>query len=135
MRGEGFDASAIDFVVTVRDEHGQPLAEAEGIDRAAALDIPRHVPLLFELRASCGVPKPGLPHEAESGEAAPRAEREVVLRSGRRTIPVYARSAVSAGAFVRGPALVEAGDTTYLVPEASVCRFHPTGSAVISEEA
>jgi N-methylhydantoinase A/oxoprolinase/acetone carboxylase beta subunit len=88
---------------------------------------------LFELQATCAVPKPGLPHdEASSAEPVPRARRDVWLETGRHEIPVYDREALTS-AQVRGPALVEAADTTYLIPDGYACRIHPSGSAIIEE--
>ena len=60
--------------------------------------------------------KPGLPREElDSTEAKPRGQREVWLEAGRHEIPIYDRDALTR-APVRGPALVEAADTTFLIP-------------------
>lgn len=131
MRGEGFAASQIDLHVTVSDLNGGRLADAPA-DAAGELDLPRGHPLMFELRATCTVAKPALPHEqATPSEPAPRAHREVWLAGGRCEIPVYDRDALAAGAELPGPALIEASDTTYLVPEGSRCQLHASGSAII----
>lgn len=131
MRGEGFAASQVDLHLTVSDLHGSRLADAPA-DAAAELDLPRGNPLMFELRATCTVAKPTLPHDqAISSEPAPRTRREVWLATGRREIAVYDRDALTAGAELSGPALIEASDTTYLVPEGSRCHVHASGSAII----
>ena len=105
-----------------------------GVDEVPAPDLPRNVPLVFELQATCAVAKPGLPHEpGDPSEPAPRKEREIWLEDGPRRVPVYGREDLHAGASTRGPALVEAADTTYLIPEGAVCSVHSSGSAIIEE--
>jgi N-methylhydantoinase A/acetophenone carboxylase len=131
MRGEGFAASRVDLHLTVSDLSGTRLADAPA-DAAEQLDLPRDHPLMFELRATCPVAKPALPHEqATPSQPAPRERREVWLAGGKREVPVYDRDALAAGAELRGPALIEASDTTYLVPEGSKCHVHASGSAII----
>jgi N-methylhydantoinase A/acetophenone carboxylase len=131
MRGEGFAASEVDLHLTVSDLDGRRLAEAPA-DDVGEMDLPRGVPLMFELRATCSVAKPALPHERPTpSPPAPRTRREVWLASGRQEIPVYDRDALAAGAQLPGPALIEASDTTYLLPEGSRCHIHPSGSAII----
>ncbi len=131
MRGEGFAASQIDLQLTVTDLHGSRLADVPA-DAAGELDLPHGKALLFELRATCAVPKPALPHEpATPSQPAPRTRRAVWLAGGKREIPVYERDTLAAGAELPGPALIEASDTTYLVPEGSRCHLHPSGSAII----
>ena len=132
MRGEGFDAAQIDLMLTVADGSGRRVMQAHS-DELRHLEPPRDVPLLFELQATCAVPKPGLPHEQpRSAEPTPRVLRYVWLETGRHELPVYDREAL-AGSDLRGPALVDAADTTFLIPDGCVCRFHPSGSAVIEE--
>lgn len=131
MRGEGFSPSEIDLRLSVSDPGGRRLAET-GVEELARLDLPRHVPLTFELQATCAVAKPRLPHEqGVAAEPVPREQRDVWLRSGRHRVPVYDREALAAGAKLRGPALVQASDTTYLIPDGASCSVHPTGSAII----
>ncbi|MGN6169914.1 MAG: hydantoinase/oxoprolinase family protein, partial [Solirubrobacteraceae bacterium] len=131
MRGEGFAPSQVDLHFTVCDLQGNRLADAP-VDAADELDLPRGDPLTFELQATCAVAKPPLPHErATTSEPSPRTRREVWLAGGRPEIPVYDRDALAAGAELRGPALIEAADTTYLVPEDHRCHVHCTGSAII----
>jgi N-methylhydantoinase A/oxoprolinase/acetone carboxylase beta subunit len=131
MRGEGFGASQIDLRLTVSNLNGSQVGEVPA-DTLERLDLPRGVPLMFDLQATCEVAKPSLPHEqAHPSEPAPRARRTVWLASGRREVPVYDRDTLAAGGQLPGPALIEASDTTYLVPEGSTCRIHPSVSAVI----
>jgi N-methylhydantoinase A len=132
MRGEGFAADEIDLELTVSDGQGESLAHTGG-DRLTELVLPHGVPLSFELRATCAVAKPGLPREElDSTEAKPRGQREVWLEAGRHEIPIYDRDGLTS-APVRGPALVEAADTTFLIPDGCVCRVHRSGSAIITE--
>ena len=132
MRGEGFDPQAIEFAVSVYDD-GVRIAENISLDAAGSSGLPRDRPLVFELVATCLVEKPSLPEEPESEVApVPKSEREVVLASGRQKVSVYARETLGVGVTIQGPALVEATDTTYLLPENSVCRFDRTGSGVLT---
>ncbi len=132
MRGEGFGAAEIDVQLTVTDAQGHHLTHAPPHD-SAHLELPQGTPLLFELQATCAVPKPGLPHDSlSSAEPVPRAQRPVWLETGRHEIPVYDRESLT-GAPLRGPALVEAIDTTFLIPDGCVCRVHQSGSAIIEE--
>jgi N-methylhydantoinase A len=132
MRGEGFGTAQIDLELTVADGQGRRLTQSPA-EELAELDLPRGVPLWFELQATCAVPKPGLPHdELGTAEPVPRGRREVWLESGRHEISIYDRESL-AGAPVSGPALVEAADTTFLIPNGSICRVHQSGSAIITE--
>ncbi|HEV3404679.1 MAG TPA: hydantoinase/oxoprolinase family protein [Gaiellaceae bacterium] len=112
MRGEGFDPDAIHFEIERED----------GIVR---------------LSATCSVPKPPLPEEPEgAGEdpaQASKGEREIVLPAGRTSVLVYERLRLRAGHAFAGPALVEASDTTYLVPPGARCRIDRFGNAVLTE--
>jgi N-methylhydantoinase A/oxoprolinase/acetone carboxylase beta subunit len=112
MRGEGFDPDVIHFEV----EH------EDGIVR---------------LSATCSVPKPPLPEEPEgAGEdpaQASKGERDIVLSDGRTSVVVYERLRLRAGHAFAGPALVEASDTTYLVPPGARCRIDRFGNAVLTE--
>jgi N-methylhydantoinase A len=47
---------------------------------------------------------------------------------------VYARENLGAGARLAGPALVEATDTTYLVPPGVTCRIDEYGNAVLGAD-
>ena len=79
MRGEGFGTAQIDLELTVADSQGRRLTQSPA-EELAELDLPRGVPLWFELQATCAVPKPGLPHdELGTTEPAPRERREVWL--------------------------------------------------------
>lgn len=135
MRGEGFDIEAISLAVSVSDERGRPLAEELPPEALAEVNLPRNAPLVFELVAVCAVEKPQLPEEEEGQPArspARKGSREVVLPEGRRTVEVYAREALRAGNVVEGPAIVEAPDTTYLLPDGVVCRVDRLGSALLA---
>ena len=65
------------------------------------------------------IPKPSwIKHERNGADvnAALKEERQVYFKGGWQTTPVYAREQMHAGQRVPGPALVEAVDTTVLVP-------------------
>jgi N-methylhydantoinase A/oxoprolinase/acetone carboxylase beta subunit len=112
MRGEGFDPDAIRIEVE-RDDG------------------------LVRVSATCEVPKPPLPRQHDEGdsEQARKGERTIRLEGGAVEAPVYARDRLRAGAALAGPALIEASDTTYLVPPGITCRIDHFGNAVLSEEA
>jgi N-methylhydantoinase A/oxoprolinase/acetone carboxylase beta subunit len=139
MRGEGFDPRATAVAVSVFSDDGTPLAEDVPEEKVDRIDLPRGAPLRFSLAATCSVPKPPLPEEsADAGEDPSNAEkgaREIRLGDTPVTATVYARERLRAGNVIRGPALVEASDTTYLVPERVRCRVDRFGNAVLSEEA
>lgn len=112
MRGEGFEAESINIQVD-RDDG------------------------LVRVLATGSVPKPALPEEPEAGGVDPgeaeKGEREIVLRTGRVTASVYDRERLRAGHALHGPALVEASDTTYLVPTGVACKIDRFGNAVLAE--
>jgi N-methylhydantoinase A len=112
MRGEGFDPDAVRI-------------EVERNDR------------LVRVSATCEVPKPPLPHQRDEGdsEQARKGARTIRLEGGAVEAPVYARDRLRVGAAIAGPALIEASDTTYLVPPGITCRIDHFGNALLSEEA
>jgi N-methylhydantoinase A len=134
MRGEGFGSAEVRLAVSVSDGQGALLAADVAVEALDGLDLPRDTSLVFELQAACEVEKPKLPRDPDGAIApTPKLEREIRLESGRRAVPVYARGEIDAGARLDGPALVEASDTTYLIPAGCTCRFDASGSAVIEE--
>jgi N-methylhydantoinase A/oxoprolinase/acetone carboxylase beta subunit len=133
MRGEGFAPADVELSVNVSEPDGDQIAAAPA-SAVDALDLPRGHLLIFELQATCAVAKPMLPHEnAQPSQPEPQTRRQVWLSGGQREVPVYDRDALAAGAELTGPTLIEASDTTYIVPEGSRCRLHRSGSAVIEE--
>lgn len=111
MRGEGFDPEQI-------------RTDVERVDG------------IVRLSATCEVPKPPLPRERRQGDAesASKGTRAIRLEAGRVDAPVYARENLGAGARFAGPALVEATDTTYLVPAGATCRIDELGTAIVEAD-
>jgi N-methylhydantoinase A len=85
------------------------------------------------------LPKPSIkerPLEPRTPEQMKRGEREVHLPTeGRReVIPVYIESEVSPGSTIHGPALVEAVDTTLLIPRGFVAERDPLMNLVLTRK-
>lgn len=75
----------------------------------------------YQVRGIGRIPKPAwVKHEPIAGDAsaARKETRRVYFKGGWRATPVYAREKMRAGNCIQGPALVEAVDTTVLVPPA-----------------
>lgn len=73
----------------------------------------------YQVRGIGKIPKPAwVKHEAGPADASPalKETRQVYFKGGWRATPVYAREQMRTGNCVNGPALVEAVDTTVLVP-------------------
>lgn len=73
----------------------------------------------YQVRGIGRIPKPAwVKHERTNADAsaAHKETRQVYFKGGWRATPVYAREEMRAGNCIQGPALVEAVDTTVLVP-------------------
>lgn len=82
-------------------------------------------------------PPVALPRLSAGGGAPPRhaslGERSVGLSAGRpRRLPVFARRELRSGNRIRGPAVVEGGDHTILLPADSRARVDPHGNLGVS---
>ncbi len=136
MRGEGFEQDAVELTVSVHGTDGRPLVEGVAPDQVAAAGLPHGERLLVSVSATCAVLEAPLPTEAAGeSEPEPKTVRRIVLPDGEHDAPVYARETLGAGARVAGPALIEATDTTYLVPAGSLCTIDALGTAQLTEEA
>ena len=64
-----------------------------------------------------------------------RGEREVFWtpREGYRNTPIYDRDMLEPGNLVKGPAIIEARDTTYVVPEDWVLNIDKYSNAILEE--
>ena len=142
IRGEGFDQDAAVFTASAELDDGRVLARdllpdglPAGIDGsgAAAGDW-----LTIALSATCEVTKPGLPRPepAASPDPAPAetGRREVLAPNGRRPVTVYSWERLLASHRIHGPALIESGGSTYLIPESTSCEIDRFGAAVLERE-
>ena len=79
---------------------------------------------------TCWVPAP---EGGASAAEAKKGERTIWTPGGPRAAGVYDRARLTAGNVVEGPAIVEAVDTTVLVPDWARLTIDRYGSAVIEE--
>jgi N-methylhydantoinase A len=101
-------------------------------------DLPK-VPLLLRnlrLIARLPRPKPDLPRleagEADAG-AALKGERPGYFDGAFLATPVYDGARLLAGNVLPGPALVEAPESTLVIPPGAVCRVDPFGNHIITK--
>jgi N-methylhydantoinase A/acetophenone carboxylase len=138
IRGEGFDQDAATLTVSATDGEGTPLLQdappSRVGERMKELALAPGSTIVLSLSASCDVPKPDLPKvDADGGDAdrAATGTREVVFREGRKSVPLYSRDNLRAGAEIEGPCLIESSGSTYLVPDRATCSIDRFGTAVI----
>jgi N-methylhydantoinase A len=138
IRGEGFDQEAAILTVSAIDGEGTTLFQDESpsdvAKRMKKLSLTPGSRIVLSLSATCEVPKPELPKvDAEGGvpDRAATGTREVVFREGPRSVPVYSRDNLRAGAELQGPCLIESSGSTYLVPDRATCSIDRFGTAVI----
>jgi N-methylhydantoinase A/acetophenone carboxylase len=142
MKGEGLDPESMTLSVSVSGGDGERLGETDDLTTTlggVAAGVAAGASVVVELSAVCPVQKAELPDEPSAGghdaEQARTKERDVVLETGPRTVGVYAREQLQTGDVLSGPALIESGETTYLVPEGMRCTVDRFGSAVLTQEA
>ena len=141
MKGEGLDPGSMTVSVSVSAD-GRRVGETDDLGAtlgALAPGVNGTGTAVLTLSAVCPVLRAELPDEpAADGHDAEQARsktRAIVLESGRREVGVYAREQLRSGDTLVGPALIEASDTTYLVPEGTRCTVDTFGSAVLTQEA
>jgi len=68
-------------------------------------------------------------------QKALRGEREVCWtpQEGYRNTPIYERDLLEPGNLVKGPAVIEARDTTYVIPEDWVLNIDKYSNAILEE--
>lgn len=137
MRGEGFTADevsfAVEFVLNAETGERKLVGGAGDLTESTATTIadsyandvgvaPSAVRLeTLRLIASVPVPDPELPSKElrdPDPSDARKTTRTVRWTDSARTTPVYDYSRLEPGNRVEGPAVIEAVDTTYVVPEA-----------------
>lgn len=117
MKGEGFAAAGVTFAWSLLGNGaGGPLDRAGLL--AAVRDKAGDVTRAVELTATARLPKVGFPTLEGSGAVASKGSRIVVWKSGEaRDTAVYdADALIAAAGSLAGPAIVEARDTTVVVP-------------------
>lgn len=138
IRGEGFDQEAATLTVSATDDEGnvlfldEPLSEVSR--RVEELRLASGSPVVFAVSASCEVPKPELPvlgEDAVDPDRAAIGTREIVFPDGHRSVAVYSRDHLWAGAELSGPCLIESSGSTYLVPAGATCSIDRFGTAAI----
>lgn len=114
MKGEGFPAASVDLAWSGAGKTGVDTAEIA----AALAGKPAGSTAPVSLKATAPLPKVGFAAVAGTGSAAPRTSRMVTWQDGTaRATAIYAADAVvAARGALAGPAIVEARDTTLVVP-------------------
>lgn len=144
MRGEGFTSEPIAYLLELEvrppegparlvqvphtgDRRATVCGGIEAAGTGARL-------VCFRVRAAVAVPHARIAERAKSDrkvETARRAGRRIVLPVGPVEASVYDRRALAPGHIVLGPALVEAADTTILVPAGRRLIVDRFGNATI----
>jgi N-methylhydantoinase A len=143
VRGEGFDAGAARFSVTVLDEDGTILvddvAPAKLGPAMKGLRTAADQPVTLSLSATCEVNKPGLPLEIEADGPDPKSAstgtRRILTGEGAWDVPVYSRERLRSGHVLEGPCLIDSSGSTYLVPEGANCVIDRFGTAIVGSTA
>jgi N-methylhydantoinase A len=138
VRGEGFDPESAVFSISLFDQPGEPLAadlRMSGLAEAlASVRLPDDAAVLVTV--TCAVDKPGLPEVPAATSADPAeaqlGKREVVTNDGRAAAGVYDGSRLRAGHRLAGPAVLERGDTTALIPAGMACAIDRFGTAIVT---
>ena len=139
VRGEGFDPDSAVFSISLLDRPGDPLgtdlrmsALAEAL---ASVRLPNGAAVL--VTATCAVAKPGLPAVPAATSADPAGaklgKRELVTDNGRVAADVYDGDRLRAGHRLAGPAVLERGGTTALIPAGMACEIDRFGTAIVTE--
>lgn len=114
MKGEGFPAASVSLAWSGAGKTGVDTAEIT----AALAGKPAGSTAPVALKATAPLPKVSFAAVAGTGSAAPRTSRMVTWQDGAaRATAIYdADAVVAARATLAGPAIVEARDTTLVVP-------------------
>lgn len=152
MKGEGFKANEISYmskaIVNHPDGHRALINSAENIDSEVVDDIantyaaqtgvdvaPEQLVLeAVQIVASVSLPDPEItsePLESSDADHAQKGHRTAYWTEGPRDTPVYNYESLQPGNHVMGPALIEAVDTTYVVPNAWRYRMDDYANGII----
>ncbi len=140
VRSEGLDPCSALVSISRLDNPGEPLASDLRLPGLAAelarLRLPAGTAIL--VTATCEVAKPALPAVPTAASPDPGdaqlGRREVMTADGRAAAPVYDGERLRAGHRLTGPAVVERGGTTALIPAGMACEIDRFGTAIVTEE-
>jgi N-methylhydantoinase A len=139
VRSEGLDPASALVSISRLDDPGEPLASDFRLPGLAAelarLRLPAGTALV--VTTTCEVAKPGLPTIPAASSPDPAeaelGKRELTTRSGRTVAPVYDGDRLRAGHRLAGPAVLERGGTTALIPAGMTCEIDRFGTAIVTE--
>jgi N-methylhydantoinase A len=133
--GEGFDPTGLSFQLEVETADGVRVVPLDGKWADAVTDLGGDVRSV-RLRATSAIPHAPI-GAGQKGEADPSAakkgERAVYRLEGAQQAAVYDRDLLRPGHIVPGPALIEAVDTTIVVPGGSQLSIDEYGTGIIEE--
>jgi N-methylhydantoinase A/oxoprolinase/acetone carboxylase beta subunit len=151
--GEGFDTAQLRFRLEIDGEGGHKAVELDGDwsavaasvtgSRGARLRATSPVPhaaisattIRALTRPSAGsLPPAATPLVAPGAEAARKGERSLHPPGGTQAATVYDRERLGPGSSIAGPALVEAVDTTIVVPAGSRLTVDEYLTAIIEDQ-
>ena len=114
-----------DFHVHYERRYGKgttnPAAPVEALSWEVRAAAPAVLPALAELPEAAAAPAP----------SARKGERQVFFTGGWQTAPIFERAALAANNVIRGPAIIEAPDTTILVNPGQSARMDRFGDLVV----
>jgi N-methylhydantoinase A len=134
-----YPGQAYEIVVPLEGLELDAVSLASAVDRFHAMHAARYahaepevVPEIVTVRltATGVLPKPRPPAPASTHPATPKGQRAIWLGQGRVEVPVHDGAALSSGARLAGPAIVEDEHSTILVPAGWALRCAPTGDRV-----
>lgn len=132
MRGEGFGIDDLGFALWVISREGDVTAGIDSTQVPAPAELET---VLLEASASVPVWEPVFRSGAGNDPgAALIARRAVYWLDKYIDTPVFERKLLEAGNRVRGPAIVEEDETTYVIPEGWLLTIDEFGNAVASRE-
>lgn len=115
IRGEGFDFSHATISARLEAPDGRIVELGSGGALPPGASCPRNA--LLQLTVMLEAPEDGVAGRIEpAAVTSAAAEREVSWPEGRGTTPVHAFAALAEGRTIAGPALIESGETSCVVP-------------------
>jgi N-methylhydantoinase A/oxoprolinase/acetone carboxylase beta subunit len=132
--GEGFDTTQLRFRLEIDEDGGHRALELDGDWSAVAASVTGSRGA--RLRATSPVPHAAISASsiAPGAEAARKGERSLHLPGGTQAATVYDRERLGPGSSIAGPALVEAVDTTIVVPAGSRLTVDEYLTAIIEDQ-
>jgi N-methylhydantoinase A/oxoprolinase/acetone carboxylase beta subunit len=132
--GEGFDTTQLRFRLEIDEDGGHRALELDGDWSAVAASVTGSRGA--RLRATSPVPHAAISASsiAPGAEAARKGGRSLHLPGGTQAATVYDRERLGPGSSIAGPALVEAVDTTIVVPAGSRLTVDEYLTAIIEDQ-